>query len=233
MIAFYLGIFSLLNLQSKGNRPLHSITSLVVIFALGARATALFLFTALFLLYSFFSKKIKNRKRISTSGKIYVLLIASSLIFCLVINLPDLYPQVEAIVERSISRFTVLGSDNSTEERYEHYSFVMSKLNGNLNSLIFGYGTGSYGILFEGSEERIYPHNIFLELLIENGIIGFSIFLLFIAVLIVSILANRNGEFKVVLLLFILANISKSFSLVDIRFVFFIFSIMLIPKNAK
>ena len=44
-------------------------------------------------------------------------------------------------------------------------------------SILFGKGTGNYGYLYTGADTKIYPHNIIIELLYENGIIGLILFL--------------------------------------------------------
>jgi O-antigen ligase len=44
-----------------------------------------------------------------------------------------------------------------------------------------GYGTGAFGPLIGLGDTRIYPHNIFLELWVENGILGLAIFVVFLA----------------------------------------------------
>jgi hypothetical protein len=47
----------------------------------------------------------------------------------------------------------------------------------NINHIIIGEGTGNFGFLWFGTDIDGYPHNIFLELFYENGIIGLLIFL--------------------------------------------------------
>ncbi len=44
------------------------------------------------------------------------------------------------------------------------------------NSIIFGSGTGQFGIAVMGEDVRLYPHNLVLELGAENGLIGVLIF---------------------------------------------------------
>ncbi|MFX4153515.1 O-antigen ligase family protein [Aliarcobacter butzleri] len=44
----------------------------------------------------------------------------------------------------------------------------------------WGTGFASFGLLFLGEDVRFYPHNIFLEILVELGIGGLIIFILFI-----------------------------------------------------
>jgi O-antigen ligase len=44
------------------------------------------------------------------------------------------------------------------------------------SNIITGIGTGGFSKLVTGGDFRIYPHNIFAELLLENGIFGLSVF---------------------------------------------------------
>lgn len=53
-----------------------------------------------------------------------------------------------------------------------------------------GEGTGSYGLYFNGIDEVDYPHNIFLEVFFENGLIGIGLLLL----LIVSFIVNYKPK---------------------------------------
>jgi hypothetical protein len=41
---------------------------------------------------------------------------------------------------------------------------------------IKGIGTGSFGMFFYGEDKLFYPHNSFLEVFVENGIIGFVLY---------------------------------------------------------
>lgn len=45
-----------------------------------------------------------------------------------------------------------------------------------------GLGTGGFPSLFRLPDDRYYPHNILLEVLLEGGLIGMALFLLFLAV---------------------------------------------------
>jgi len=48
---------------------------------------------------------------------------------------------------------------------------------------LWGLGTGGFSQLFSIGDQRFYPHNIFLELYLENGLPGLVIWLAFLAVL--------------------------------------------------
>ena len=43
---------------------------------------------------------------------------------------------------------------------------------------IIGYGTGNYGFFYTGVDAKVYPHNLFVEILYENGILGLLILFL-------------------------------------------------------
>lgn len=62
----------------------------------------------------------------------------------------------------------------SLYERFEYLVFVNTS---DFDSLI-GIGTGGFGVFFSRFDERIYPHNIFLEIFVENGLIGLVLFLI-------------------------------------------------------
>lgn len=53
-----------------------------------------------------------------------------------------------------------------------------------------GEGTGAYGIYFNGIDEVAYPHNIFLEVFFENGLIGIGLLIL----LIISFIVNYKPK---------------------------------------
>ncbi|WP_319502708.1 O-antigen ligase family protein [uncultured Draconibacterium sp.] len=44
-------------------------------------------------------------------------------------------------------------------------------------SLLFGKGTGNFGFLLLHKDIKVYPHNIFIELIYENGIFGLLFFI--------------------------------------------------------
>lgn len=63
-----------------------------------------------------------------------------------------------------------------------------------VNSPFLGSGVGSFSKLYIPVDDfnRIYPHNIVMELLSENGIIGLSLFF----VLLYSVIANYKSNYK-------------------------------------
>ena len=69
-------------------------------------------------------------------------------------------------------------NDFSSLERIQHYQFVFNQL---LEIPFFGYGYGSYGLMYLGSDIIFYPHNLFLEVLYEMGIFALVLIIYMIA----------------------------------------------------
>lgn len=66
-------------------------------------------------------------------------------------------------------------------------------LNSDPLALVIGHGTGDFGYLELRNDSRAYPHNIFLEVAYENGVVGLAILLtaLFIPLLATMRAAHR------------------------------------------
>ena len=55
--------------------------------------------------------------------------------------------------------------------RFEYFSFAIEGIFDSVFSILFGHGIGSFGYLFNGIDEKDFPHNIFLEAWFEMGIL--------------------------------------------------------------
>jgi O-antigen ligase len=71
---------------------------------------------------------------------------------------------VELLEMRQLYRIEGLIQSMSEEPRIKVYSLAIELIS---DSVLFGYGTGSAGRFFSGT----YPHNIFLDILINGGVI--------------------------------------------------------------
>jgi len=116
-----------------------------------------------------------RRLRVTTSQIIafFVLLLAVGYIGWMV---------VEGIASQSIGRFVKLfrqAEDDSvilTANRFDYYAFAVKAW---LDAPIFGNGLGSFSILYRNMERYgAQPHNAFLEILAEYGLVGMVLFLL-------------------------------------------------------
>ena len=111
------------------------------------------------------------------------------------------------IVFTTIDRIMVLfesGMGNSAGARLHHWQESITLF---LNNP-FGYGIGSYPILSQGEDIRLYPHNIFLEIAVELGIVGLFLFLLQLFLGLYQLMKTNSfiqNEFirKAILMLFI------------------------------
>lgn len=57
--------------------------------------------------------------------------------------------------------------------RSQVYQYTISTImRSDFVSLFFGHGTGDFAYLMTGKDKMFYPHNVFLEITYENGIIG-------------------------------------------------------------
>jgi O-antigen ligase len=88
----------------------------------------------------------------------------------------------EGLTDRLFSRFADISDSSSsafssvgTRIELVNASFDYFK-----NSPLAGIGYGSFGVKFTGMEDRIEPHNILFEIAAETGIIGVTLFFIFI-----------------------------------------------------
>lgn len=69
-------------------------------------------------------------------------------------------------------------SGESIEERLRLYRKAIEAVKSNVFNSIFGLGAGGFSTFYKGYDaNRIYPHNIFLEVMSEFGILGLFSFL--------------------------------------------------------
>lgn len=176
VIARYLGFFviTLFFIFNKKNILLNFIVlffiiiAIVFIFLTGSKGIILSLFLILFL----FIIKV-NLKYFSYT---FLSLGFICLLFILFIDFDSLLrgSKLYQFIE-----YRFLNSNhNSYSTREDQFYFAyISFINGTFPQQLFGHGIGNFGIAYLGVDERYYPHNIFLEILYENGLISLSIFL--------------------------------------------------------
>lgn len=84
-------------------------------------------------------------------------------------------------IRRLLSVLDPRATDTGAQSRLEMYSAAYNFWM-DLPSLIVGNGIGSFAVLDLDRDVQHYPHNILLEILVESGLVGFTLFLLIIAV---------------------------------------------------
>lgn len=160
------------------------------------------------------------------------LLIVSVIVF-FTISLPSLISSSN-LNDFFIQRF--INYEGSLEGRNERYLFVINKFNENsvndLTRLLLGNGSGNFSFAFDGADIRSYPHNIFLEVIYEYGIIGL-VFLLNVVIspfvkCVVYSISFKNKILKILLVFWVYTLITSMVSS-DLagNFLLFGFSILL------
>jgi O-antigen ligase len=108
-----------------------------------------------------------------------------------------------------INRFS--GKSTSAEEREELIDVAL-RFSG-VVSFLFGTGTGNFGYMIYHRDVREYPHNIVVELYVENGIIS----LIVLALMYTSVIRNyrlifESRKLRMLFALFIYFALNSMFS---------------------
>ncbi len=120
--------------------------------------------------------------------------------------------------------------DNSSiKVRLDQLDFTLKTIFEDVESFMIGQGIGSFKLLYEGVDGRGYPHNIFLEIWFEMGLVGELLFLAFFFFLFYK--KNKNDIVTIWTILFILLNMIKSNSIIDIRTYFAFFALFILDDN--
>lgn len=180
------------------------------------------LFTIIIALIYFILNLIKNGFAINLNKKFILVCI----LILPVILLFD-SDSVVVILNRAYERFLILTeviSNNSSGEfsinnRVNQINISFSLIFSSIQSFFIGHGFGAYGIASIGVDERLYPHNIIFEILVELGFVGLFIFILFHFIVFKNNI-NLLRSLSILIFLFILLNHLKSFSLAELRIYF-------------
>jgi hypothetical protein len=132
------------------------------------------------------------------------------------------------LLERSITRLLLLLDPQGSEsilERITQVSYSFGRIFENAGNFLFGLGIGSFGILYEGVDERNYPHNVVLEIWFELGFLGIIMFIMLLLIYFKKIRLRLNF---VLIFIYLLLNSLKSYSLIDLRIMFGMLSVLLI-----
>ena len=140
------------------------------------------------LIYLFFFTKVNRRK-------IVYALILVSLLFTVIFTL---------LPENFVSRYKLLGNRevhisknrssafNTFIIRENYIKKSLDYLNENPEKSIFGVGLGGFSYIITNRDIRVYPHNIFVEIILELGILGLILFMLPFLFLLNDFLITKN-----------------------------------------
>lgn len=229
--------------NNKTTSNLLLLLSVVLMFLLGARGPMLFTFFCI-IIYLILQayKKLKNnfvtipKFKFSRTNTIYIVT-SVLLVLTTIITFQE---EVFVLLRRSMVRLDLILGSNSTGEmggsvnvRIEQISLSFNLIFSNVYNFFFGYGIGSYGILENGVDGRAYPHNVFLEIWVELGLVGLILLMAFLINIITK--KNTNQFIHGVLILYLILNMLKSNSIVDIRIYFSILAMYSLSqkKNHK
>ncbi|KOR11801.1 hypothetical protein AMC75_12480 [Staphylococcus carnosus] len=183
------------------------------------------------ILLIFLSTKIKNKKiYVDKNTKIIVP------IFIFVIAF-TIYLYIKGAFDKILFRMTVLINESnggtSLNGRFDRYETALHMF---IDKPIFGNGIGSFSYVYGGVTASEYPHNIFLEVISEMGLIGL-IGLLFLIVYVIYryIKINTDKSYETMKLsvsillisLFLFLSVNSSGDLVENRIFFAILGLII------
>jgi O-antigen ligase len=147
------------------------ILGLIVVIATNSRGPFFALIITLLIYFLFFAK-IKVWKSI-----LFLLLFIAVLGMILTILPESFYSRYKLfsgkeihISEKQISVFSTI------DERQQYINQAINYLVENPQAIFIGAGAGSFSHISFNRDQRLYPHNIFIEILLETGIVGFVLF---------------------------------------------------------
>lgn len=131
------------------------------------------------------------------------------------------------LIERSIHRLLLLFDPYSASlaKRFSQIGFSLDSIFKDVWHFLFGTGIGSFGFIYDGIDERNYPHNVVLEIGFETGIIGVILFAALLLLLFTKIRRNFN---LALIFVYLMLNSLKSYSLVDSRIMFGMVGMLLV-----
>lgn len=202
------------------------ILSVILLLGLGARGALVFLVITLAIWkWKSIPDKLKAMK--IKTHTLLTLLTASLVLPILVIAQ---YQRIYGFLYLGAIRFQSLflvSSDKSIRGRFERLAFASENIFSSIVTFFFGNGIGSFGIMYLGQDVREYPHNIFVEVQFELGVLALLLFCLF---LFVPFLFKRKTLLKVFVLFFLL-NAMKSGDLSGLWLLFFFIGLLVFnPK---
>jgi len=104
--------------------------------------------------------------------RVYNLIIA--LFFCSVIFIPIILSNQELLL--TISRLSILFYGGDDSERIFLFTNALNLWSQDISNIFFGAGVKSFPAFIGSNSPGNYPHNIFLEVLSELGLVGIFIF---------------------------------------------------------
>jgi O-antigen ligase len=166
IIAFYFCILSESTLKTKILMLFLMPFMLLAIILTGSRGPFLGVFI------SFAAAFIIARKKLSRASFPLAFIVVIAAVVYMFVKLPE--EQTHRIANLFKSRYE---TGEAVETRTGPFGWVLKN---SWKSPVWGNGTGAFAMDYAQVDRREYPHNVFLELLYENGIIGVVLLLMFL-----------------------------------------------------
>lgn len=186
LIALYLALFT--NIKNKLFFLLIVPLLFYVMMLTNTRSTIIGLGIGLLFIIAFRKEKLSRQ-----SYFIFIcsFIVAVPLLIFFLSNSEDLF-------SRSFSGFSRIASGELGESEGDRLIAWWYAMDAFGKAPFFGLGTGNFG-----QHYIAYPHNMFLEVLSENGLLGFSVIFTLIILGFRAILRNRNGVYLLISALFL------------------------------
>jgi len=154
-----------------------SIISFLYVIATGSKGPVVALILAL-LIFVYFASK--NRK---------------TWIFFTILGLVIAGLVLMAVIPHEFIMQRVINKVGSLSGRLPVFLNALSYLGkSDLVELAIGHGFGDFGYYFTGKDVRVYPHNIFLELFFEVGLIGLIVFVWWLIYPVTNYLKSKKNK---------------------------------------
>lgn len=197
ILLWFLSIF-----QSEGQK--HKIIGWfvlipIVVTLLATNTRGPILFTILIILgYMFFYLNVSIKKKLFAVA--FLVVIGIALMFILPENMLDRFSLLFQKGNLNIQQNIWMAS--SSGRRVIFAKRLLQYLSNHPSIIFIGTGAGGFANLFKDYGIYLYPHNIFLEILFEQGLVGISIFIFSIIILIkdLNLVKFNNEKFKELLL---------------------------------
>lgn len=180
ILSIVAGMIIILIIRQKGpNRVLLGIMLvmiLITVVSTGSRGPLVSLFGGVFLYFLLFETKFRSR---SISYFLTTVILVSLLIYLLPENLTYRYLQASqgdiVVTQTGVERISTIAT------RLNMWRMSIDSWISNIQNATVGLGAGGFSSLFIWRDFRWYPHNIFMEILVELGLVGITlIFALFV-----------------------------------------------------
>ena len=128
--------------------------------------------------------------------------------------------------------YRFLDSSGAIDDRTMQSKRALSQMS--VKNIFLGSGTGDFGYLYTREDTRDYPHNLFMEVLYENGIFNLLFIVLFIFYLLINLRKSYDftSNYCVTVCIFFIMNATFSGDLINNSIVL-CFAIFVVRTNRR